>query len=177
MINMKKLLIIGAGGHAKVVADAVLSKNEFEIIGFADDNIKLGALVFGNYSIVSTLENISALSFDEFIVAIGNNEIRKEIFNSLSVKYKPAIIIHQNSIVSKYSKIGFGTVVLAGAVVSFGVEIGENCIINASSLIDHESIIATNCHIAQGVIIGSNCTVKELTNLELGKKINSHSKF
>ncbi len=144
---MKKLLIIGAGGHAKVVADAVLSKNEFEIIGFADDNIKFGTPVFGNYSIVSTLENISALSFDEFIVAIGNNDIRKGIFNSLSVNYKPAIIIHQNAVVSSFSKISDGTVVLAGSVISFGVEIGHNCIINACTLIDHESIIAANCHI------------------------------
>ena len=174
---MKKLLIIGAGGHAKVVADAVLSKNEYEIIGFADDHIKLGTPVFGNYAIVSTLENISALSFDEFIVAIGNNEIRKNIFNSLFINYEPAVIVHQNAIVSKYSKIGLGTVVLAGAVISYGVEIGNNCIVNAASLIDHESIIESNCHIAQGAIIGSNCKIKELTNLELGKKINSHSIF
>ena len=175
-MTKKKLLIIGAGGHAKVIADAVLLKKEYEIIGFADDNIKIGTPVFGNYSIVSTLESISSLAFDEFIVAIGNNETRKKIFKSLSVNYKPAIIIHQNAIVSKYSKIGLGTVILAGAVVSFGVEIGENCIINASSLVDHESLIAANCHIAQGVIIGSNCSISDLSNIILGEKVQSRTK-
>jgi sugar O-acyltransferase (sialic acid O-acetyltransferase NeuD family) len=172
---MKKLLIIGAGGHAKVVAETALLQNKYEIIGFADDNIKVGTLVFENYGIVSNIEGISTLKFDEFIVAIGNNEIRKSIFNSLSTNYKPATIIHQNAIVSKYSKVGLGTVILAGAVVSYGVEIGENCIVNVSSLIDHESIVSANCHIAQGVIIGSNCRIKELTNLELGKRINSQT--
>ncbi len=172
---MKKLLIIGAGGHAKVVAETALLHDEYEIIGFADDNIKLGTPVFGDFTIISTVNEISALVFDEFIVAIGNNETRKEIFNSLSVNYKPAIIIHQRAIVSKFSKIGLGTVVLAGAIVSFGVEIGENCIINAASLIDHESMIAANCHIAQGVIIGSNCSIKELSNIALGDKVQSHT--
>ena len=172
---MKKLLIIGGGGHAKVVADAVLSIKEYQIIGFADDNMKVGTHVFENYSIVSSIKGISTLKFDEFIVAIGNNEIRKSIFNSLSIYYKPTTIIHQNAIVSNYSKVGLGTVILAGAVVSCGVEIGENCIVNAATLIDHETVIEANCHIAQGVIIGSNCMIKELTNLELGKRINSHS--
>jgi len=173
---MKKLLIIGAGGHAKVVAETALLQNEFEIIGFADDNIKLGTHVFENFTIVSSINEISSISFDDFIVAIGNNEVRKGIFNSLSVHYKAATIIHQSAIVSKYSKIGAGTVILAGAVVSYGVEVGENCIVNASSLIDHESIIAANCHIAQGVIIGSNCSINELTNIALGDKIQSHTK-
>jgi sugar O-acyltransferase (sialic acid O-acetyltransferase NeuD family) len=176
-MTKKKLLIIGAGGHAKVVAETVLLQSEYTIVGFVDDSIALGTTIINNYSVVSDIINIDNIIFDEFVVAIGNNTIRKNIFESLKNRHKAATIFHKNAVISSFSKISAGTVILACAIISFGVEIGENCIINAMTLIDHESTIAANCHIAQGVIIGSNCSIQELSNIALGSKIQSHTKL
>ena len=169
------LIIIGAGGHGKVVAEAAMT--HFNVIGFADDKTPVGSEIINDIKVILSTEEIEKIkkSATYFIVAMGNNEIRRNIFDTLSAQMKPAIVIHSSAIVSKNAAIGNGSVILANAVVNSGAQVGKNCIINSLSLVDHDTTIGNHSHISQGTIIGSNCIISEVFTSELGQRIKSFS--
>ena len=175
----KKLIIIGAGGHGRVVADAFLLQKEFGLIGFADADAPIGKAVIGNFRVIAGTDDIEKLKSlaDYFIVAIGNNEARKKIFLELSSVMKPASVIHPFASCSPFSKTGEGVMILSGAVVNANAVIGNNCIINSQSLVDHDTLIGDHSHISQGAIVGSHNKVPENFTLGFAKQIESNSKF
>ena len=153
---MKKIIIIGSGGHAKVVADIILTREKelnenLKIIGFLDDNFKnLRYDNIFNIPILGDLNNIDNFSKNEdyfFIIAIGSNEVRKKI----SEKYKELnyyTAIHPKSIISREVEIGSGTVVMANVVINPASTIGRHCIVNTSSVIEHDNKIGDYVHIS-----------------------------
>jgi FlaA1/EpsC-like NDP-sugar epimerase len=80
-----KIIIIGAGGHGRVVHDAILTESKYEVIGFADSAIDIGTIVLNDKKVISNLNDIESIipKISFFIVAIGNNEIRKKIFDGI----------------------------------------------------------------------------------------------
>lgn len=154
----KKIALIGAGGHCKVIIDLLEEIKQYDIIGIYDD-IKTD--YFCNYNILGKIQEIDK-TIDYFIISIGDGTVRKKIYeNNKTLNW--AILIHPKSIISKFSKIGVGTVIFAGAVIQTEVCIGEHCIINTNSNIDHESIIGNYCSISPGVTICGNVNIGELT--------------
>jgi acetyltransferase EpsM len=168
------IVIIGAGGHAKVVAEAILLQGKYTIAGFLDDKMKKGEEVMGGLKCIGTTAEFP-IGIETFIVAIGNNSVRKKLYELHAARYEAATVIHPSACISKNAVIGNGTVVLAGAVIAYKAEIKENCIINSLSMVDHETIVGVHAHIAQGCIIGSNCSVPEGYTSQLGQKINSYT--
>lgn len=173
----KKLLIIGAGGHGKVVAETALQSGQWDIAGFCDDTVSVGTIVMDDISIITRLSGIEKISFDSFIVAIGNNHIRKDIFLKLRSQFQPATIIHPFTQVSAHSTIEEGCIILPGAVISFGVKIGANCIIGSNVHIDHECTIGAHCHIGNGTSIGSNCLISPEHTTQTGFALQSFSQI
>ena len=174
----KKLLIIGAGGHGKVLADTVLENSIYSLSGFADSTVPVGTSVIAAHKVITNLnkpEEWNSMA-EYFIVAIGNNKIRSEWYEKAAKFLKPANIFHPSAVVSKFAKIGEGTVILARSVVNSGTVIGKNGIINSMVLVDHECVIGDHVHIAQGTIVGSNCIIGDLFVSKLGEKIESNSK-
>lgn len=171
---MKRLYIIGAGGHGKVVAEAGLAAG-YEIGGFFDNQKKSGEIILMNYKVVgSVAEAPTRIKVtDRFVVAIGNNEHRRKIYESISETAQAATIIHPSAIVSANAKVGNGSVVLANSVINAGSEIGDNTIINSMVLIDHDTVVGSHSHIAQGTIIGSNCKLPDTVTTEIGQAIKS----
>ncbi|MBD3863142.1 acetyltransferase [Olleya marilimosa] len=156
--------LFGASGHAKVVLDIIESKN-INIEGVFDDNKKdecfqglpfLGKLESGN----------QALNQGEFIIAIGNNKIRKEIVNNTNVKYFSAC--HNNSFISRFSKIEEGTVVMNNATINSGAKIGSHCIINTAAVIEHDCVIEDFSHISPNATLTGNVKVGEGTHIGAG---------
>lgn len=137
---MKKLLIIGAGGHGRVVQEIA------ETLGyecaFLDDH---------NPEAIGRVNDLDSVmdDFDECFVAIGDNEKRKQI--SKRVK-NSAILIHPSAIVSDSVKVGTGTVICAGAIVNTRAIIGNCCIISIGVLVDHDSVVADFSHLNTGAI-------------------------
>ena len=174
---MKRLFIIGAGGHGKVVAEAA-GLDGFEIAGFIDDTKKKEEFVTPEYKVAGSVAEASSImqKTDYFVVAIGNNKVRKDIYTKMLPVAIPAVIIHPGASVSKSAVIGKGTVVLANAVINAECRVGDNCIINALSLLDHESVVGSHSHIAQGSIIGSNCSLPELSVTDIGQARKSFTK-
>lgn len=172
-----KIVIAGAGGHARVVCDAILAKGEYELVGFIDANVEIGAIVFEDYKVIGNQTNLSGLkSFaDHFIVAIGNNSIRKQLFNELKNYLRPAIIIHPSAVIAKNVRLKDGSVCLANAVVSSNSIIGENVILNSGTVIDHDCNIGNHVHLSIGTMVGSNSTIADEITTAIGENINSFS--
>ncbi len=174
-----RIVIIGAGGHGKVVCDAILSQNEYVINGFVDANVPVGETVINNYQVIAHQDNLEALKtqVDFFIVAIGNNKIREQIFNLAKTILQPATVIHSSAVIGSEVKIGEGTVVLAYSVINASARVGENVIVNARTVIDHDCIIGNHVHLSIGTMVGSNSTVDDFTTSLIGQKMDSFSKI
>lgn len=174
-----KIIIIGAGGHGKVVCDAIEAQNKYEILGFVDTTIPVGQLVTGKYTVIASQNNSSSLKeqAEYFIVAIGSNSIRSDIFNSLKQILKPAIVIHPSSVIGSNTSIGDGCVVLPNSVINSFTSIGENTIVGTGVLIDHECKIGSNIHLSLGTIVGSNSEVTDNYTTSIGAIIESFSKI
>lgn len=144
--TLKNLVIVGAGGHSKVVVDCLEEAGGFEIIAFVDETGEDGEWL--EYRL---LKNPPESHHDYFVVAIGDNLVRKRKFTQMVARgFKPATIIHPSAIISKTAEIGEGTVICAGAIINPSVSIGLNCIINTATSVDYDCIIGDHAHIAPG---------------------------
>jgi sugar O-acyltransferase (sialic acid O-acetyltransferase NeuD family) len=173
----ESLIIAGAGGHGKVVADCVLSQGIYQLKGFLDDQLPPGMEVLPGLKILGTIAGVGLRKpmASHFIVAIGKNDIRRKLFLELSFLMKPATVVHPSVVISAFAKIGPGTVILPNSVVNAGAVIGENCILNSLSLVDHDSVLGSHSHLAQGSILGSHCSIREMFESCLGEHIASNS--
>lgn len=156
----KTLIIIGAGGHGRVVADCAEQLNHYEHIYFLDDCFderKNNA----HWQIMGQVNCWQAyLSSADFIVAFGNNVLRLSTLKLLKQADANVIhLIHPAAIVSQYSHIGEGTVVFAGAVINVGSDIGQGCIINTQASIDHDCVLADGVHISPNVALAGGVSV------------------
>lgn len=160
---MKKLGIIGAGGHGKVLADIAI-KNDYKEIIFFDDDITIKECA--GYPVVGTSKEIEQYKDYDFIVAVGNATIRKTIQTQLEQQnYSIATLIHPNATISRRVQIDKGAVVMAGAVINSDTIIKKGCIINTCASLDHDNYIEEYSHISVGahlggtVKIGKNCWI------------------
>ena len=166
---MRKLTIIGASGHGKVVAD-IAKLNGYDEIVFLDDNEDVE--VCGRYPVVGTIAMVPNIN-SAIIVAIGNGSIRKRIMERFSNKTFP-VLIHPNAVIADGVKIGKGTVIMAGAVVNSDSEIGEGCIINTTSSVDHDCIVGDYVHVAVGAHLCGTVTVGSETWIGAGAIVSNN---
>jgi len=167
---MSRLLIVGAGGYGRTVAEAAAISGKYSTIAFVDDGYELGK-TSGRYEVVGSSEHLSSLlqSFDYAVCAIGNNKIRKEKTELLlSIGFSLATIIHLRAYVSIDAKVGDGTTVMAGAVIGPYAQIGQGCILNANSTADHDSEMSDYAHLGVGVAIAGTASLGEGAWLQAG---------
>ena len=174
-----KIVIIGAGGHGKVLCDAILAQDQYELIGFVDAVVPLGTEVTIGYKVILSQNELNKLKVmaDHFIVGIGNNKVREKLYNELKQVLKPALIIHPSAVVAKNAVIKQGSVCLANAVVSANCVVGENTIVNARVVIDHECIIGDHIHLSIGTLVGSNSSIADGIVTPIGTIIQPFSKI
>ena len=157
----KNVVIIGAGGHAKVIADIILCSGD-NIVGFLDDNKeKQGRIIYEDYKVIGKISDAKKYKDNYFIIAIGENFVRSEISEKLNVKYYTAI--HPKSVIADTVKIGEGSAVMAGAVINPDTKIGKHCIINTSCSIDHDNTIQNYVHISPGAHLAGKVFIEEYT--------------
>lgn len=169
-----KLLIIGASGHGKVVADVALKMNKWKSISFLDDdeNIKssIGIEVIGkSVDVTKYIEN-----YDIF-VAIGNNVTREKIQEKLEAEGgNIPTLIHPNAVIGERVRFGAGTVVMAGTVINCCTEIGKGCIINTGVTIDHDNYIEDYVHISPGAHTAGTVRIGKGTWLGVGSVVSNN---
>tara|TARA_A100001388_G_scaffold277565_1_gene269524 strand:- start:5449 stop:6054 length:606 start_codon:yes stop_codon:yes gene_type:complete len=161
---MKKVLLIGCGGHAKSVIDVIENISSLSIFGLIGKKNEIGSKIFG-YSVIGnddSLKDLRKIVSNAFICVgkIGVDYRRTEILKLLeSLDFKFPTIISKYAVVSKFATIGEGTFIGHSAIVNADSKIGNHCIINTKSVIEHESIIGDNCHISTGSIINGNVKI------------------
>lgn len=164
---MPPIIIFGAGGHARVILDA-LSTSGASVHAFVDDHPRveeLDGLPVWNAEDAAWL----GLSRFEFVVAIGDNRSRASVFQRLLTRGgTPLTVLHTKAVVSKRASIGPGTVVMAGAIVNPGAQIGANCILNTGCSVDHDCAVADNVHLCPGVRLAGMVQIGAYTMLGTG---------
>lgn len=163
---MKRIIIIGAGGHGKVVADIIKLSGD-KVVGYIDDK---DPAEFPGFNIIGTTADIGKTDCWYF-AAVGNCSVREKIMN-YDVKWYTAI--HPTAVIAEGVAIGEGSCVMANAVINSSTKIGKGVIINTASTIDHDCTISDFVHIAPGVNISGTVTVGSKTWIGVGSAVSNN---
>lgn len=169
---MKKLLILGAGGQGKVVLDLALACEEWDEISFLD-GAKIGEKVLG-YPVIGDLKEYEVLreNYNHAIAAVGNNDLRLRLTEALlETGYEVPIFIHPSAVVSRFSSIGLGSIVMPQAVVNVSAQVGKACIVNTGVVIEHDCQIGNGVHLSPSATLGGTVSVGDKSWICLGAKV------
>ncbi len=182
-----RVVIIGAGGHAKVLADALIEIGR-EVLGLTDVNAErwgqsvAGAMVLGDDQKLAADYSAGEVELVNGVGAVDSAAVRREVFRRLRSKgYRFASVVHPRATVSRHASLGEGVQVMAGAVIQPGVSVGENSIVNTSAVIDHDCEIGEHVHIAPGavlcgaVIVGAGAHVGAGAVIRQGMRIGAEA--
>ncbi|MEH7076826.1 acetyltransferase [Neobacillus drentensis] len=176
------VVVIGHGGHSKVVSDIIRANKELQFIGYLDNKYERIQLM--NNFIYGPVEAANQLKQEynnlKFVMAIGDNKVRKSVVEKLGYSKSDFItIFHPSAYISPSAKIGHGTVIMPQAVINADVVIGDHCIINSCSVVEHDSrledyvhlcpnsTIAGTVEMGEGSCVGSGATI--IPNISIGE--------
>jgi sugar O-acyltransferase (sialic acid O-acetyltransferase NeuD family) len=172
----RPILIVGAGGHAKVVA-STLRRLDAEVMGLVDANAELhgtrvlGILVLGGDEWVMGRDPKSLLLVNG-IGSVGRPGLRRDLFLRLKAKgFTFASLVDPTAIVAEEVALDEGAQVLAGAILQPGVRIGANSIVNTRASVDHDCRIGAHVHVAPGAVLSGSVTVGDFAHIGTGASI------
>lgn len=168
----KEVIIIGASGHGKVIADTVNLSGD-SVIGFLDDNPKLEGSFMGT-PVFGGVDCFKDYAKYYFVIAIGNALIREKIVNKMyGVKWYTAI--HPSAVISSVDvTIGEGTVIMANAVINAGASIGKQCIINTGAVVEHDNRLEDFVHVSVGVKLAGTVYIGKRTWVGIGVCVSNN---
>lgn len=170
MVESKRLLITGASGHGKVVADIAINCG-YQDVAFLDD--ANGTTECAGFPVVGKVSDAASLSDGgDFIVAIGNARVRRKIQNEISGVI--TTLVHPAAVISRRVEIGRGSVVMAGAVINSDTKIGEGCIINTCASVDHDCVVGDYVHVSVGAHLAGNVHVGSGTWVGIGATVSNN---
>jgi sugar O-acyltransferase (sialic acid O-acetyltransferase NeuD family) len=169
-----KLLIIGASGHGKVVADIALKMKKWQRIAFLDDDKSLKSSM--GIEVIGTSDKVFAHKDEyEIFVGIGNNATRQKIHEMIeTVGASIPVLIHPHAVLGAQVEVGIGTVVMAGAIINSCTKIGKGCIINTGSTLDHDNYIEDYVHISPGAHLAGTVKVGQKSWLGIGSIVSNN---
>lgn len=168
----EQVIVIGAGGHGKVIADIVRSCGD-QVVGFLDDSPNPPDAVC-DIPVLGQIKDYVNYRDSKFLIAIGNGTVRRAVAQRLSgVKWYTAI--HPAATVSHMGTvIGEGTVIMAGAVINPCAVIGKHCIINTKASVDHDNQIGNYSHISVGATLAGAVTVGDTVWVGAGVVVSNN---
>lgn len=167
-MKKEKIILVGAGGHAKSCIDIIEEQNKFSIFGIIGIKNEVGKVISGYEVIGSDDDYDSYLNIKNVHIAIGLDykNLRLKLFNHLKkIGFKFPNIYSPRAYISKKSSIGEGNILMHSSILNASSSLGNNCIINTNALIEHDCKIGDNCHISTGVIINGNVDIGQNTFL------------
>lgn len=169
-----RLLIIGAGGHGRVVADIAEQTTAYHEIAYLDDDESVKGVL--GYKVLGKTDELSKWINDyDIFVAIGNKNVREAKIKELEfMGASLPTIVHPSAVIGKDVQIGKGTVVMPSVTINCGSVIGEGCIINTSATIDHDCVIKDYVHISPGVHLAGTVTVGKGAWLGIGTSVSNN---
>ena len=160
----ERVIIIGAGGQSKVVADLVRACGD-TVVGFLDDSAA-GSHILGK---VADAENYPGC---RFLIAVGDNAARKRLADSLDLPWHTAV--HPTAFVSPSASIGEGTVVMPLAVIHTDASVGRHCIVNSGAVVEHDNVLADFSHVSPGSALAGRVFVGECTQIGVGASVKNN---
>lgn len=173
---MKKIILVGAGGHALSCIDVIEAEKKYKIIGLIDNkknSKKFTYKILGNDNYLKKVFKPSLYAFIT-LGQIKNFSLRKKLFKLISkLNFKIPVIISPYSVVSTNAEIQKGSIIMHKSIINSGSLIGKNCIINTGAIIEHNVQIGNNCHISTGVILNGDVRVGDNTFIGSGTVIKN----
>ena len=175
----KRVIVIGAGGHGRSVAEAILLLGKDKLVGFFDDGSAANARVW-TYPILGRTDSLHALRSlaDAVVVAIGNNAVREKLHSQVrNAGFELLSVIHPTAFVSPTATLGTGCAVMAGAVVGTEALLGEGVIVNCGATVDHHCRVdafghlGVNACMAGGSMLGNGAWMQAGSALGHGVQV------
>ena len=168
-------VVIGAGGHARVVLDILLnSRPEMRLILLDAEQSRWGSKMMG-VNIVggdNLLPELYQRGASNAIVALGatrGGSLRKRLFDtSLAIGFSPVEVIHSTAVCSKWAELGSGVQIFAFAVINAGARVGRNTIINTGAIIEHDCFVEDHVHIATAARLCGGVRIGETAHIGAG---------
>lgn len=182
-MKKEKIVLVGGGGHCKVVIDAIMSAGEYEIEGVVDPQLGsgsdvLGVPVVGDDSVLAGLFKKGVRKAMISVGSVGDPSLRKELYAKVrKMGFEFPAVVHPKTVIGRDVKIGEGAFLAASVTVNPGTRIGANAIINTSASIDHDCSIGDFAHIAPGVILSGGVEVGDETHIGTGAKVAQYTKI
>ena len=173
------IILVGGGGHAKVIIDVIRKYHtEYRIAGILDnDSAKVGGILLG-FSVIGTddiMTSIHEKGVNKAFISLGSfgdSSTRQRLYEMLRNRGFSLInVIHRQSAISEYAQWGDGNAILAGVIINVDASIGNNCIINSGSIIEHDCKLGSHIHIAPGAKISGGCKVGDGSLIGVGASV------
>lgn len=187
----EKILLIGAGQHARVILYNIKEQNKYDVIGILDANLDKAKenktfegipILNINYNEVDLRKLKIEIGVSKFFIAFGNMKYRKKVWEMFKqAGWDSVNIIHPNAIISKDAKLGEGILIECGCLITPNPTIGNNVVVNTGSQVNHDNIVEDHVYIASGVILSGGVKIGENTLLDdgvivtLGKTVGKNS--
>ena len=157
-----KIVIAGAGGHGKVVCDAILSMGvaPSDVIGFVDDDPRLAGQTMLGFPVLPRLEGLGLDRSVRVALGIGDNTARRrQLERVLAIGHEPLTVIHARAVIAAACVVGRGVVAFASVVVNAETRLEDGVILNTGCTVDHDCRIGAYVHIALGAHLAGGVTV------------------
>ncbi len=166
------VIIIGAGGHGKVVADIVCRSRD-RVVGFLDDNPNCGSS-FSGFPVLGTTAEFTRVPEASYIIAIGNARVRERLAAKIQgIKWYTAV--HPSAVISETgTTVGEGTVIMANVVINPGTTIGRHCIINSGAVVEHDNVIEDFVHVSVGAKLAGSVHIGRRSWIGIGASVSNN---
>jgi len=165
---MQDCVVIGAGGHAKTVIDAILLQGQYRPVASTDrelankGNVVLGVPVIGGDDQLPALLVQGVKHFAMGVGSASDNTLRKRLFErAIGAGLTPIVVAHPAALVAPSARLGRGSVVLAGGIINASANIGENVIVNTGTIVEHDCEVQDHVHLCPGVRLTGGVVVRE----------------
>ncbi len=170
-----RVILLGAGGHARVLIDAFLTARTATVVGALDnDTSKHGTSVFGvpvigPATLITDTKSLNGANAYCLAIGSAHDARHRAALDAETREHLPIVgVRHPSSVVSKHAEIGAGAVILAGAIVQAGATVGRNTIINTRAIVEHDATIGDHTHISPGAIVLGATTIAESCHIGAG---------
>ncbi len=167
-----RIVLIGAGGHGRVVWDTlqlIRERDNVQVAAVLDDDARLWGRSFQGLAVQGPVESIARAQADAALIAIGDNRVRQRVYAFLqSLGIPLANAIHPTAVLGRDVRLGSGIVAFAHVVVNIGAQIRDNVILNTACTVDHDSIVGAHAHLAPGVHLAGGVNVGEGALIGIG---------
>jgi sugar O-acyltransferase (sialic acid O-acetyltransferase NeuD family) len=173
---VRRVLIVGAGGHGRVVLDILLQTGRHEVIGFLDSNADIRGRRIDGFPVLGTPDNLAELAeaqrIEGIVVAIGDNGVRRGLARRVeAVGVELINAVHPSAALARNATLGRNVVVAAGVVLCAHCQIGDSVILNTGCIIDHQTMIGEGSHICPGVRVAGRVKIESGAFVGIGATI------